>query len=136
MYYFRIFVYCSMRGFRIKVIYTQCIALWLLTLFLYPQPERYRNIIRWFFAFWFILYLPWYRISYMIFTDIDDVGWFERFMMSFAISLAVITFISFYMRYLDMLLYPMHIYVVSLILITLACVYVWLIRKKRSQQIS
>lgn len=53
-----------------------------------------------FCAAWICLFiLPGWRRSYLFFTD-EEIGGFERMIMSMAISLALVVFSSLYLQYI------------------------------------
>jgi len=119
-----------MRDYGKVVLWTQILAIGLLVMMLYPQSGVVWQIIRWICASIFILFVPWYWLSYLFF-EIYEISVFERFLMSIASSFALITFSSFYLHYFDIALYPIHIYVLNISVIVVFAVLVWLIDKKR-----
>ncbi len=74
----------------------------------------------------FVLFVPGYWISYVLFGT-DELSAFERCAMSAAISIAVISFGSFYLHYFGIALYPIYIVVFTIAICLLAgiCIY-WL----------
>ena len=108
--------YPCMNTLMKRLLWTQILALSLLVLLLYPQSGRYWQIIRWLLAFVFLLYIPWYRLSYIFFAR-HELSHFERYIMSFALSLAIVFFGSFYLQYFQIPLFPIHIYVLSLVMV-------------------
>lgn len=112
-----------------KLLWTEILALILLWLLMYPQDVRYVDIIRWIAAFLYILYVPWYWISYLFFTE-DEVGVFERWMMSFALSLLVISLITFYLHYFQIPVYRIYIY--NSVLLFICVSFVYLITRKKT----
>ena len=120
--------HCYMKNIIQKLLWTEILALILLWLLIYPQEYRYVDIIRWIAAFLYILYIPGYWVSYFFFTE-DEVGVFERWMMSFALSLLMISLITFYLHYFQIPVYHIYIYVSILLVICIAFVYL-ITRKK------
>lgn len=81
-----------------KVLWSQLCVLCLLAISFVPVETLWTQIVYGIFASIIVMYLPGYRISYLLFSS-DELSVFERFVTSCAISLACMTFFALYVDY-------------------------------------
>ena len=101
-----------------KVLWSQLCVMCLLAVSFVPVETLWTQILYGVFASIIVLYLPGYRMSFLLFSQ-DELSIFERFMMSGAISLACITYLSMYVDYFSEPLTSMSAIVAALVLVVL-----------------
>lgn len=112
---------------------SQVLALCLLSLLLFPQYGLLWKMVWLILAAIFIFVLPGYWISYLFFNR-TELSAFERFVTSIALSLAVIVFVAFYLHYFGIAVYPIHIYVISCVIIAVCWLLLSLKKAKNEKE--
>ncbi len=114
-----------------KVLWSQVCVMCLLAVSFVPVETLWTQILYGVFASIIVLYLPGYRISFMLFSD-NELSAFERFIMSGAISLACMTFFAIYVDYFSAPLTSMSAIVGALALMFLTRLRLVSVQKRGS----
>ena len=105
-------------------------ALVVLITILFPIDNVFYQGLRIFFGSIFILFLSGYWLTKSFFYD-DEIDFFERFALSFSLSISVVPLVSFYLNLVWVKITALSVYLIVLVIILVNTFYLSFFRRNK-----